>query len=616
VRRLAAALDEARRSRSRLAKEAAIGRALAAIAADGDDVSLAVAARLAAGRALPVGDGRSLGVGWRLVAESAMAQAEVPPEIFGPCVRTCGDMGEAFGLLLAGAPGAHERPGVPLAKVAALASDLADMSSRIAKRRRLDELFARATPLEAKYLTKALLGELRIGAQAGVVEAAIARGFGADPAEVRRAAALVTDPGELAVLTARGRLNEARVKIGRPVAYMLATPMETVVAPIDPSAFVVEDKIDGVRAQLHKRAGDVWIYGRGLDEVTAAFPEVAAAFRFAKGDVALDGELVATLPDGRPRPFMALQSRLGRVAPSVELVREVPVTFIAYDLLVDGEEELLALPWSERRARLETFARERGPREAFVLNGAAPLAAGDSGAVLDARFEEARARGHEGLVLKRADASYDAGRRGQAWIKVKKAYATLDVVVTAVEEGHGRRAGVLSDYTFGVWKDGAIVNVGKAYSGLTDDEIDQMQRRFERMTVERFGGVRAVRPEVVLEVAFDGIQRSTRHKSGFALRFPRIVRVRDDKRPEEADKLEAVEGLFHAQLASGHREDRAAQGKEARARRVGTGRGAKASAAQLDLFTPVRDPSPGEGTDDDARADRSDRGRTGPRGRS
>jgi DNA ligase-1 len=175
-------------------------------------------------------------------------------------------------------------------------------------------------------------------------------------------------------------------------------------------------------------------------------------------------------------------------------------------------------------------------------------------AVLDVEFDAARARGHEGLVLKRVDAPYDAGRRGQAWIKVKKAFATLDVVVTAAEEGHGKRAGVLSDYTFGVWRGEELVNVGKAYSGLTDDEIDALTRRFERITVERYGSVRAVKPEVVLEVAFDGVQPSSRHKSGFALRFPRIVRIRDDKTPEQADRLEAVEALFASQVDTGHRE--------------------------------------------------------------
>jgi len=190
------------------------------------------------------------------------------------------------------------------------------------------------------------------------------------------------------------------------------------------------------------------------------------------------------------------------------------------------------------------------------LNPAAPLPAdAPLDASIDAAFQAARARGHEGLVLKRADAPYDAGRRGQAWLKVKRAHATLDAVIVGAEEGHGRRAGVLSDYTFAVWKDEELVPIGKAYSGLTDDEIEAMTRRLEAMTLERRGGLRLVRPEVVLEVAFDGIQRSSRHASGFALRFPRIVRIRDDKGPAEADRLAAVEALFEAQVATGHREE-------------------------------------------------------------
>jgi DNA ligase-1 len=173
---------------------------------------------------------------------------------------------------------------------------------------------------------------------------------------------------------------------------------------------------------------------------------------------------------------------------------------------------------------------------------------------VDGAFASARDRGHEGLVLKRRDAVYDAGHRGQAWIKVKRAHATLDVIVVAAQEGHGRRAGALSDYTFAVWRGDDLVPVGKAYSGLTDDEIDALTRRFEASTLERQGGVRVVRPEVVLEVAFDGVQRSSRHVGGFALRFPRIVRVRADKTAAEADRLEAVEALFAAQVATGHRE--------------------------------------------------------------
>jgi DNA ligase-1 len=286
---------------------------------------------------------------------------------------------------------------------------------------------------------------------------------------------------------------------------------------------------------------------------------VVEAFRFVAGDVALDGELVALLPgvERRPRPFQALQTRLNRAKPTAAAVASTPVTFLAYDLLADDEGVHLDEPWTARRARLESFARDRGPDRAFALHPSAPLVLGEStlAEALDAAFDAARARGHEGLVLKRADAAYEAGRRGGAWIKVKKAYATLDVVVTAAEEGHGKRAGVLSDYTFAVWDGDALVNVGKAYSGLTDVEIDAMTRRFTASTVERHGGVRLVRPEVVLEVGFDGVQRSQRHKSGFALRFPRIVRIRDDKRAEEADRIDAVRALFAAQVESGHREE-------------------------------------------------------------
>jgi DNA ligase-1 len=238
-------------------------------------------------------------------------------------------------------------------------------------------------------------------------------------------------------------------------------------------------------------------------------------------------------------------------------------------------------------------------------------------ALLDRAFDLARGRGQEGLVLKRIDAPYDAGRRGQAWIKVKKAFATLDVVVTAAEEGHGKRAGQLSDYTFAVWSAPAddpatdapreLANVGKAFSGLSDEDIDTMGRVFERSTIEKYGGVRLVRPEVVIEVAFDGIQRSKRHKSGFALRFPRILRFRPDKNAADADTLATVEALFRSQLESGHREENAEPEvlspapvteaktpprttKTATKKKSGTAAKGAAASRQLGLFDPPPDP--------------------------
>jgi DNA ligase-1 len=439
----------------------------------------------------------------------------------------------------------------------------------------------RMPPLETKYLCKALGGGMRIGAQEGVVEGAIARAFGLPLERVRKAAALVTDVGDLALLARDGRLAEAHLTVGRPVAFMLATPIETIATAIDAPAYVLEDKIDGVRAQVHRTAaGEVAIFARGLDRVTPAFPEIADALRAAPSAVVLDCEIVAVAPSGRPRPFQALQPRLKKSRPSAADLAEARIVLVAFDLLADGSGPLLERPWSERRARLEAFASSLGASEALRVNPVAPVPPHESfDHALDAAFTAARARGHEGLVLKRADALYEAGRRGQAWIKVKRAHATIDAVVVAAEEGHGRRAGVLSDYTFAVWQDGELLPVGKAYSGLNDDEIDAMTRRLEEITVERRGGLRLVRPEVVLEVAFDGVQRSARHASGFALRFPRIVRVREDKAPVDADRIDTVQALFDAQVASGHREHgaRGRRPERARAREA-------APAAQLSLF--------------------------------
>jgi DNA ligase-1 len=580
VRRLASALDRARACRSRTGKEEAIATALQAIARDGDPIALATAARMAAGRILPVGDGRSLGVGWSIVIDVVRAATGLDDEVILACSRKTGDLGEAFGLLLRRIERSEDREGLPLGDVAALGDALAGEPGRAAKRALLERAFARTTPIETKYLCKALGGGLRIGAQEGVVEEAIGRAFGVSAESLRRAASLVTDPGELAVLAHAGRLGEGHLVIGRPVAFMLATPIENLSSPIDPAAYVLEDKIDGVRAQAHRtREGAVALFARGLDRVTDAFPEVAEALARAEEPVVLDGELVAVGESGRPRPFQSLQARLKKTRPTARDLSEVRVALVAFDLLADGRGSLLEQPLVERRARLAAFLASLGSTDAIVLNPAASLPAEEPlDRALDSAFAAARGRGHEGLVLKRASSLYEGGKRGQAWVKVKRAHATLDVVVVAAEEGHGKRAGALSDYTFAVWRDGELVPVGKAYSGLRDDEIDAMTRRLEAAAFERRGGLRVVRPEIVLEVAFDGVQKSSRHASGFALRFPRIVRVRDDKEPAHADSIAAVEAIFAAQVASGHREHAADRRPRPRARAA-----AKAS-RQLSLF--------------------------------
>jgi DNA ligase 1 len=264
----------------------------------------------------------------------------------------------------------------------------------------------------------------------------------------------------------------------------------------------------------------------------------------------LDGEVIAVAEGGRARPFHVLQARLGRKNPQGALIEKVPVAYVAYDVLFDGEP-VLELPWSQRRERLQRLllGHAVGVNPVHALKADQPLEP-----QIEALFQAARGRGNEGLVLKAIDAPYEAGRRGSAWRKVKKAGGTLDVVVTKVEWGHGKRTGVLSDYTFAVWDGDELKDIGKAYSGLTDVEIAALTERFLKLTVERHGGLHVVKPEVVLEVAFDGLQKSTRHASGLSMRFPRIHRIRDDKQPKDADTLEAAKAIFAAQVQSGHRE--------------------------------------------------------------
>jgi len=332
--------------------------------------------------------------------------------------------------------------------------------------------------------------------------------------------------------------------------------------------------------------------------VSCVFPEVARAFAQISRQVVLDGELLAITKDLRPRPFQALQARLNRKDPDAALLEQTPVALFAFDMLYDGES-LLAEPWSHRRARLLAFFDQHALAPAAQATQAHPF---DAHRGLDAQIETAyaaaRARGHEGLVLKEVTAAYEAGRRGSAWRKVKRALATLDVVITRAEQGHGKRAGVLSDYTFAVRSEdgkgdgeGELVEIGKAYSGLTDAEIAKLTPELVASTREERGGQRFVEPRIVLEIAFDGLQPSKRHSSGFALRFPRIVRIREDKSPGDVDRLTTVQALFNMQVASGHREEES--GLEPRATKPITrptrkGHAKGAETAQLNLFAPTK----------------------------
>ncbi|MDQ6894266.1 MAG: ATP-dependent DNA ligase [Acidobacteriota bacterium] len=529
-RTLAQALEGVASSRGKLAKIERLAAALASL----EGSELAAAARLLSGNPYAEWEQAVTSVGWATLARAAAGVTGWDLETIGASARAIGDLGEAVGLLVPREPAG---PPLSIGDVDAGLRSLSGTRKAAEKGERIEELLRRASPVEAKYIAKTLSGGLRVGAEVTTVEEAIAAAFGADRETVARGRRDSGDIGETALAAREGRLEAIRFRLFHPIGFMLASPIEdpdeiASELPLD----AVENKFDGIRAHAHKSGSRVTLFSRTLDDVTAQFPEIALALGQAPGQFLLDGEIVAWR-ENRVDSFFKLQRRLGRKAPPPELLAEIPVAFVAYDCLATGETPLFERPWRERRTELERIAAGGG----FVLSEV--FRAADA-AGLESLFGQARARGNEGLMLKREDSPYQAGKRGRAWRKWKKALATLDVVVTAVEQGNGKRAGMLSDYTFAVRDGDRLVNIGKAYSGLTDEEIRTMGNRFRKITVARYGPVRAVAPEVVIEVAFDTIQKSNRHKSGYALRFPRIVRIRDDKKPEEADTVETVETIW------------------------------------------------------------------------
>ena len=410
-----------------------------------------------------------------------------------------------------------------------------------AKAKPLEALLQRLDPEEARFFVKIIAGEMRIGLSEGLVEAAIAEAFGVAITQVKRVHLITGDIGETAVRLKRGEIEVSSITPFQPLRFMLASPVETpdeAFTRMGAGTVWTEEKYDGVRCQLHRQGSRVELFSRDLKETTAAFPELVEAAPAIGHDVLFDGEVLAHR-DGRVLRFFELQRRLGRKRVDSELRRDVPVVLVIFDLLWLDGRTLLDEPLTTRRKVLEGLGLEHP----FLL---ARLEEATDTQHLDRIFAETRERGNEGLMVKDPLSPYTPGRRGLAWLKLKRPLATLDVVVTAVEWGHGKRRGVLSDYTFAVkdGRSGKLVNVGKAYSGLTDAEIATFTQRFLDMTIEDQGFRRMVRPEVVLEVAFDSIQHSGRHLSGYALRFPRIVRIRDDKPVEEIDTLERVTELY------------------------------------------------------------------------
>jgi DNA ligase-1 len=509
------------------------------------DPDLTRAARYFAGYQFALNDARTTNVGGSIISAALSEATGFSPEDLYPRYVRLGDPGDLAAEIVREAKRAFQ-PTITLAETESLIARLSETRGIKNKTALLTAVLHKASPLEAKYLVKLLSGDLRIGLREGLVEDAIARVFGQSLADVAYANMLLGDIGETAARARVGDLRDVNMRLFHPIKFMLATPAAdlTDVARTMPEEFLVEDKFDGIRAQAHVESGRVAIYSRTMDEITHRFPELIQPLRSLTSDVIIDGEIIPA--NGEViLPFSELQKRLGRKNVGTQLLEAVPVALVAYDLLYAAGKVLIDQPLGERRHLLGQLVPDHGPlrmSRGRLLREAA---------LLDDEFDQARARGNEGLMIKSPGSPYKPGRRGRDWLKLKRAIATLDVAVTAVEVGHGKRRHLLSDYTFAVRRsveDDELLNIGKAYSGLTDQELMDLTEWFKNHTLQEFGHgrVRVVEPTIVIEVTFDRVQPSKRHKSGYALRFPRILRLRPDKTTTDIDTLETVRRLVEA----------------------------------------------------------------------
>ncbi len=671
--KVAALADEMAGTGSRLKKRADIAATIAQVHNEANGADLELFCLYLAGLPFPESDPRNLNAGGALLTKAVLAVSGAAQPELTAAYRRHGDLGaSAFDLFVAHAVDTGE--GVPLADVAETFAAMAAARVTAVRAALVEGLLRRASALEAKYLLKLMLGDMRIGVKQSLVEEAIAAaatasGQPAEVAAVRHAVMLEADLGHAAVRAFAGTLGEALMTLFHPLGFMLASPVETPEeaierftakppkpAPIpkkkrrkkgDPpeeptiepastesdellseaaeaeasassessrleavqlpaqeiiepevQAFL-EDKYDGMRAQIHcadpAHPGRVAIYSRNRDDITEGFPELVEAFAEAQppsqpeaqpglpGGLIFDGEILGwDYPSAQALPFAVLGQRIGRKRVGDDIRRQIPVVFMAFDLMFAAGELLLPQPLRERRLRLEAVVQQLAPRvqSPLILGEAAarkqasqatifPIPEAEPGSAashlprlmisparlvqtaeeIDRAYADARARANEGVMLKSAASAYLPGRRGLAWVKLKRELATLDVVITGAEYGSGRRAQSLSDYTFAVQDEhGDLQNVGKAYSGVTDLEVAELTEFLKAHTLEDHGHFRTVEPLVILEVAFNNIMRSDRHASGFALRFPRILRLRPDKPLAEIDTVARVEEIYQSQV--------------------------------------------------------------------
>jgi len=531
--------DAVRATTKKLEKNRLLGAYLARL----EDADLVIAGRLFAGAPFPRKDERVLSVGWSALSDVLLERSGKSGEDMAASYQRHADLGDVAHELIADSP--HDGVPLTLSDVAAAFDGIAAVRGTNNKRELVRALLRRADAGEARYIVKIVSGETRIGLREGLLVDAIAHAFERDRDAVARANMLTGDIGEAALRAKHGTLEEPTLAHFRAIGMMLATPVLDLaeVAQRFPPPYVVEDKYDGVRAQVHKAGDRVELYSRTFDRVTARYPELLDALLAIPGSFVLDAEVLA-FQDERAVPFTSFQTRLGRKDITGDVRERLPASLVVFDLLERDGRALLDLPLVERHDLLRTLPL--APPLRLARQTTLDTTGDELVAALDREFLAARERGNEGLMVKDPRSPYRPGRRGMEWLKVKRALRTLDVVVTGVEWGHGKRRGVLSDYTFSVRDGDRLRVVGKAYSGLTDKEIAEMTEHFLSTTVKDLGRARIVRPDTVIEVAFDQIQQSERHDSGYAMRFPRIVRLRPDKPVSEIDTLDTVRQIAEA----------------------------------------------------------------------
>jgi len=505
------------------------------------------------GRAFPKYDPRTLDISWATLSEIVRRLSGVDWATFNTAFRSTGDVGAATQIVFERwTPHRQsllfEKP-LTILEVRRILEHIAELKgqgSREKKERLVETLLSRATPLEAKYLVKIMIGEMRTGFQEGLMEAAVSRAFSIPLKDVQMASMLTGDIGEVAYLCRKhgkeGILNLG-FKVFRPVKPMLAQ-MATGLGEVfeeHGGRTALEYKLDGVRIQIHMLNGNVRIFSRRLTDVTKSLPDIVSLVRGeikSKG-VILEGEVIAIGDDGKPMPFQHLMRRFKRIHEIDRVTGEIPVELYLFDALYIDGESMIKTPYIERRNRLKEIAGNI-PLTRQIITGDLNEA--------EAFLKSAINEGHEGLMAKRLDSPYTPGVRGKHWFKIKPVLSHLDLVIVAAEYGYGRRHNWLSDYYLAARDGDSFTIIGKTFKGLTDDEIAEMTERLRSIAIREEGNKVIVLPKIVVEVAYNEIQKSPKYESGMALRFARIIRIRDDKTPEEADTIETVRKIYESQF--------------------------------------------------------------------